>query len=315
MSESGDYEPSNWGSSHSFGSARRSYSSRSASVSSSRSSSSGASSLLEATVTTKCENPLVICCDVTGSMGHWPDIMFGKLPYMENEAKEYLGKDVEMCWSAVRDFRDGDSHTLQVRPFTKGKKLVKAMNEILEGGGGRETEAYDLAAAYFANNCDMPNAINPVMIFIADDKLYPKLSKADAKTYAKVDLPNQQTIGQLFSDLKQKFDVYLLQKVTDVRGNDLYGYDAQVYKSWRKVLDEDHIMMLPDPARVADCIYAILAAATGKVEYFEEELKDRQLKDVGGEEKVKTVMHAARTIHVTQIADPKKKKKRSKKLL
>ena len=109
--------------------------------------------------------------------------------------------------------------------------------------------------------------------------------------------------------------MYLLQKVTDVRGNDLYGYDAQVYKSWRKVLDEDHIMMLPDPARVADCIYAILAAATGKVEYFEEELKDRQLKDVGGEEKVKTVMHAARTIHVTQIADPKKKKKRSKKLL
>jgi hypothetical protein len=30
-------------------------------------------------------------------MGDWPATMFSKLPYLENEGKEYLGEDFEIC--------------------------------------------------------------------------------------------------------------------------------------------------------------------------------------------------------------------------
>jgi len=315
MSEAGDYQPATWAVSHDFGNARRSYAQKNQDRVQEVVRTGGAS-LLEDTVITQCENPLVVCCDVTGSMGEWPGIMFSKLPYLENEAKVYLGNDVEICWSAVRDFRDGNDYPLQARPFAKGADHLKRLEEIYRGGGGRPSECYDLAAAYFANNCKMPNAINPILIFIGDDTVYKRLTKEEAKTHGKVDLPKMQTNEQLFTSLKQIFDVYLVQKVTEVSGNQLVGYDLEVYKSWEPLLGADHIVSLPDPNRVVDCIFGILGEATGKRDYFVEELKERQLKDKDGKKKINTVMTAMKTIHVDPETEIKAgKRKPTKKLL
>lgn len=294
MTEAGDYEPASWAVSHDFGKARRSYASRNqASVSKAR----ARGSLLESTVSTECENPLVVCCDVTGSMGEWPEIMFSKLPYLDYEAKVYLGDAVEICWSAIRDFHSGDDHSLQVRPFASGEENLQRLEEIHRGGGSRPSEDYELAVAYFAYNCNMPNAINPVMIFIGDDTVYDTLTKANAKRYAKVDLPKVQTKEQLFASLKQKFDVYFVQKVTEVSGNELVGWDKEVYECWEPLVGADHIVHLSSPERVVDVIFGILGEATGKRDYFVEELKHRQLDDEGGEQKVETVLTAMKTIH------------------
>lgn len=306
MSEAGDYQPATWARGHDFGNARRSYASRNQERVEQIVRTQGKNALLESTVSTTCENPLVVVSDVTGSMGEWPEIMFSKLPYLENEAKEYLGDDVEICWAAIKDFRTGDSHPLQVRPFAKGADHLQRLTEIDRGGGSRPSECYDLAAAYFANNCQMPNAISPVLIFIGDDTVYDHLTKAEAKEHAKVNLKSMQTSEQLFASLKQLFEVYLLQKVTEVRGNQIVGYDKGVYDSWKPLVGADHIVSLPDPNRVVDCIFGILGEATGKRDYFVEELRGRQLKDTGGKEKVKTVMDALKTIHV----DGKKESKR-----
>ncbi len=301
MTEAGDYEPSSWAKSHDFGTARRSYASKNqARVSSIRAS----GTLLENTVTTECKNPLVVCCDVTGSMGEWPEIMFSKLPYLEYEAKVYLGDDVEICWSAIRDFHSGDDHSLQVRPFAKGEENLQRLEEIYRGGGSRPSEDYELATAYFANNCHMPNAIKPLMIFIGDDTVYDTLTKADAKKYAKVKLPKVQTKEQLFVSLKQQFDVYFVQKVTEISGNELDGWDKEVYECWEPLVGADHIAFLSDPNRVVDVIFGILGEATGKRDYFVEELEHRQLEDKGGKEKIAAVLNAMKTIQV----DLKKKK-------
>lgn len=313
MSEAGDYQPATWARSHDFGQARRSYADQNKARVESHVRSYGATALLEDSVTTQCENPLIVVTDVTGSMQEWPGIMFSKLPYLEHEAKEYLGDDLEICWAAIRDFHSpggwgGDTDPLQVRPFAKGKEHLKRLTEIKRGGGSRPSEDYELAAAYFANNCHMPNAISPILIFIGDDTIYDKLTVDDAKTHAKVDLERAMSKEELFTALKQQYDVYFVQKVTEVIRNEIVGYDKKVYDCWEKLLGADHIVSLPDPNRVVDCIFGILGEATGRRDYFMEEFDHRQSKDDDYEDKKKTVLTALKSIHV----DAAKATKRTK---
>lgn len=93
MSEAGDYTPAPCWSGHNFKSARRAYDDvvdRSYNDAVSKGVDRG--DLVPDSLTTDCEAPLVIVCDVTGSMGEWPATIFSKLPYLEFEAKEYLGE-------------------------------------------------------------------------------------------------------------------------------------------------------------------------------------------------------------------------------
>jgi len=115
MSEAGDYQPASWARSHDFGRARRSYrdyTKRSYSSTKKATRRKPRKDYLENTVITQCENPLVIVSDVTGSMRNWPATMFSKLPYFEHEAKQYLGDDVEICFSAIGDY-SGKPHTYE----------------------------------------------------------------------------------------------------------------------------------------------------------------------------------------------------------
>src|SRR5271154_657184 len=41
-------------------------------------------------------SPLVILVDGTGSMGQFPEIIFEKLPLLDDGVKDYLGKDCEI---------------------------------------------------------------------------------------------------------------------------------------------------------------------------------------------------------------------------
>ena len=321
MSESGDYTPSNWGRSHDFGSARSSYDNytrRSYSSTKKSRKRKPRKEFLEKSLVTQAESPLVIVSDVTGSMRNWPATMFSKLPYFEHEAKEYLGDDLEICFSAIGDYSGksyysysswgwvnnskGDLYPLQVRPFAKDADLVSRMKElILEGGGGgNSTEAYEMAATYFAHNCDMPNAINPVLIFIGDARSYDFVDRKAAREWTGVTFPGTGKVPtkEVMDQLQQKFSVYFIRKPYRVPKNNVAAKcDIKTQEQWESYLGADHIVFLPDPNRVVDCIFAVLAKETGRVDYFREELIDRQIKDDDGKEKIEKVLEAVKHIH------------------
>src|SRR3989344_8062302 len=318
MSEAGDYQPATWAISHDFETARerykqsagRSYSAtkeqKSALPESTKNPGSPTvgsrdrSQYLETSILTTCENPLVIACDVTNSMLDWPATMFSKLPYLENEAKVYLGNDVEICFVGIGD-AFWDKYALQVRPFTKDQDLPKRMKELIieQGGGPPIEESYELAALYFANNCKMPNAIKPLFIFIGDEIPYDYVAKDLAKEWTGVDLKGHTTTLSVMRDLQKNFSVYLIRKPIIDPKNPQAAIDVnmRVQRKWEKYLGADHISVLPKPERVVDVIFGIMAKEAGKVEYFEEELKGRQLPDKKGKEKVETVMVSLETIH------------------
>ncbi len=222
-----------------------------------------------ASVSTNCENPLVVAVDVTGSMGKWPAVIFGKLPYLDNEARaSYLGADGEISFVAVGD--NQDKFPLQVQPFSQGPDLRNRLDQIFleKGGGNGAREAYELTAAYYARNCDMPNAKRPVMVFIADEM--PDSPSAQNFTKHGIRGTVPKTYQEIFEELKTKFAVYLIY----------LRYPAMDTRTtWAQMLGEDHIVDLDDPTRVVDVLFGIIANEHDKVDLFKTEITSRQTPD------------------------------------
>jgi len=303
MSESGDYDPGPWRG-HDFSSARRHYDVHvGRSYDDAVSSGKSRNDLVPKSISTDSESPLVIACDVTGSMGEWPATIFSKLPYLEHEAKDYLGKGTEISFAAVGDCHS-DSYPLQVRPFDKGPKLAQRLKElVIEGHGGDGIrESYDLAAVYYAHNAKMPKAIKPLFIFIGDESIYSRVGKNHAEQWAYVTLGDATTSQDAFSALKRKFEVYLIRKPYHSSGGDTMSpTDKEIYKTWAEHIGEDHIAPLPEAGRVVDVIFGILAKEAGRTEDFEKEITGRQRPS-----QVRTVMKSLHTIHAATLPSRKK---------
>ena len=297
MSETADYDPGDW-KGYDFTSARATYDAHvGRSYSDAVSKKVDATTLVPDSISTDSTAPLVIVTDHTGSMGDWTATVFSKLPYLDMEAKEYLGDDMEISFAAVGDVFS-DSYPLQVQPFGKGTILAENLKKfVIEGnGGGQHFESYDIAAAYYARNCHMPNAVKPILVFIGDEGLYETIDKEHATTWARTLCEGRISIVQIMKELKQKFSVYVVLKPYGSgyknNNNTRSEWDERIEKQWIGLLGEDHVCYLADPTRVVDSIFGILAKETGRVEYFKEELTGRQKPD-----QVNVVMKSLYTIH------------------
>jgi len=305
MAEDYDYDPGHW-KGHDFKSARASYDAHAGrSYTKAKTAGKTSSDMVPARVSTQSTSPVVIMVDVTGSMGQWPATMFSKLPYLELEGQEYLGPDMEISWAAIGDADKGDKYPLQVMDFTKGTDLKAKMEELIieGGGGGGGEETYELGALYYAKNCDMPNGVKPLFIFVGDEMPYDRVPSDRALHVAKVRLDREQPLGthtgrrsndlsveEVFEMLKLRFEVYLVHKP--------YNDGGQTRRRWVGLLGEDHIADLQDASRVVDVIFGIFARETNRVDYFKREIEDRQ--EVGtpeGQKKIETVYKALHTIH------------------
>lgn len=297
MSETADFDPGYW-KGHDFSRARRRYDTHvGRSYGDAVRAKKTTKDVLLNSLTTKSPAPLVILCDITGSMGDWPATIFSKLPYLELEGQEYLGKKMEISFGAIGDAQARDRYPVQARPFTKGTKLKDELEKlvIVGGGGGGARETYELSALYYARNVEMPNAVRPICVIIGDEGFYDTISKEDAKTHAKVNTQGRLRSKDVFKELMSKYSVYLVRKpymCTLVDGAPLTGHNKQIHEQWESVLGEDRVVMLPDASRVVDVIFGILARETDRIEYFRDELKGRQRPD-----QVKTVMKSLETVH------------------
>lgn len=301
MSEAGDFTPAHWGGGgHDFKSAYKAYDVHAGrSYDTAKKAGKKLADLLPKKLSTKSSAPLVIVTDQTGSMGEWPKVMFSKLPYLELEAQEYLGKDMEISWCAFGDVPNNENYPVQARPFTKGTDLKpKLMELVIEGnGGGQVHESSETIALYLAHNVEMPNAVKPVCIFITDEMSWDSVPPDQAKEFAYVAIEKRMTAREIFDALSRKFSVYVILKPYNVGSGDDDGTNKEVRNSWVKLLGADRVAALPDPSRVVDTIFGILAKETGRIEYFREELEQRQLPDKDGKAKVATVYKSLKTIH------------------
>lgn len=308
MSEAGDYEPAAHWHGHDFNSARKAYHAVvDRSYDDAKKKKLSVEDLVPKSLVTESEAPLVIAVDVTGSMGEWPATIFSKLPYLEFEGKEYLGDHMEISFCAV-----GDSHSddfpLQVREFAQGADLKKELEALVHegGGGGSSEESYDLAALYYARSVSMPGAIRkPLFIFVGDEGVYSVIS-SDADEWCRMDVEKRLTPNKVFKELQEKFSVYIVRKPYGCDGNESSPANDRIQRQWEKFLGEERVISLPEPGRVVDVIFGILANETGRVEYFEDELRERQGPDKDGDKKIKVVLKSLHSVHSRRKKSPKK---------
>lgn len=286
MSESGDYTPAPWAASHNFASAKKAYlADAGRAYTAAVSAGVSAADLVPASINCEAEHPLILVVDGTGSMQTWPATIFSKFPYLEHEAKEYLGDDVEFSFGVIGDHTQGDRYPLQAQNFVKGPEIGDTLKKlVLEGGGGGDSEeSYELAALFYARNCNCPNAIRkPVFIFIGDEGIHSVVTESDASNYCKTTVQGRLSPEQIFAELKAKFDVWVIRKPYCCSGNSSSPANDRIQQQWEKLLGTDHVVALPEPERVVDVIFGILGEITGKGDYFEKELRDRQGKDADG---------------------------------
>jgi glycine cleavage system aminomethyltransferase T len=132
----------------------------------------------------------------------------------------------------------------------------------------------------------MPNAKRPIMIIIGDEGYYDHVGKDHAKmAHVKLGSADIKTTD-IFQELKEKFSIYLIRKPYSS------SYDKFIQKKWEDLIGKEHIAILPAADRVVDVIFGILAQEKNKVDYFKEEIEDRQRKD-----QVDTVYKSLKTIH------------------
>ncbi|MBN2533359.1 MAG: hypothetical protein JXB88_10725 [Spirochaetales bacterium] len=293
MSEAGDWDPGPW-KGHDFISAKQKYDIHvGRSYSDAVQKSVNPDKLVPASLHTESNAPLVIACDVTGSMGESPATIFSKCPYLDLEGKEYLGDDLAISFAAVGDAYT-DKYPLQVRPFVKGLELKASLEELVieGGGGGQSMETYELAALYYATHAEMPNALNPIFVFIGDEGLYEFVDKAQAKRWTRTTLEKRMSYKDVLQALQQKYAVYCIRQPYQKTGGDkMSAADVKIHKQWADVLGEDHMAFLPDATRIVDVIFGILAKETGRVKYFQEEITQRQTP-----QQVNTAMKGLKTI-------------------
>lgn len=305
MAETADYDPGDW-KGYDFGSARATYDAHvGRSYTDAVSKKIVPTTLVPDQISTNSTAPLVIVTDHTGSMGDWTATVFSKLPYLDMEGKEYLGDDMEISFAAVGDVFS-DQYPLQVQPFGKGTELADNLKKLVieKNGGGQHFESYDIAAAYYARNCHMPNAVKPIIVFIGDEMIYETIAQDHATTWARTLCEGRMHVSQIMAELKQKFAVYVVLKPygSGYQENKKSDLDMRIEKQWIDLLGEDHVCYLADPSRVVDSIFGILAKETGRYDYFKKELTGRQKPD-----QVSVVLKSLNSIHTALPAASMKK--------
>lgn len=295
MSESGDFSPGTWAG-YDFKEERRKYDTHvGRSYSEATTQQTKAHDLLPKTLSSLSESPVVVVLDHSGSVGKAPVTIRSKLGYLDIEGREYLGPSMEVCAAAIGDILS-DQYAFQAQPFATGTEMMGSFDKLVfeKNGGDGTSESYEIAALYFARQVSITAATKPIIIFIGDEKPYDRVTKENARRFAHVTLKKASiTTEEIFEELKAKFAVYFIQlpyrQETTDHSSDV---DREVWERWVELVGKDHVAQLADANRVVDVFFGIFAKETGRVAYFNDELRGRQKS-----EQVKTVHTALTTIH------------------
>eukprot|EP00771_Trimastix_marina_P002773 gnl/Trimastix_PCT/393.p1 GENE.gnl/Trimastix_PCT/393~~gnl/Trimastix_PCT/393.p1 ORF type:complete len:286 (-),score=84.13 gnl/Trimastix_PCT/393:545-1402(-) len=212
------------------------------------------------TVTSTGGNPIIVCVDVTGSMGDWTKIIFDKMPMFFGQLmmQGYLA-DPELCFAAVGDAFT-DSGPLQVTDFAKGTSIDSELGKLwLEGnGGGQSFESYELAAFYFAHRCDVSSAQSKPFLFMTGDEGFYDVSANQVKGLLGVDIEADIPGKEIFRRLRERFHVYLLHKPYHRSDR-----DAAILRQWEEAIGAERVLHLERPKACVDIMLGAIALQSG----------------------------------------------------
>lgn len=212
---------------------------------------------------------IAVMFDVTGSMGGIPVVLQQKLPELLGLLlrKVYV-PDPQILFGAVGD-ATCDRVPLQVGQFESDNRMdAHLANLVLEGGGGgQDTESYELAMYFLARHTvtDMwAKRRKPgYAFFIGDECAYGKVKRAEVARLIGDQLTEDIPVRQIVSELRQRYHVfYILPKGA------AHGGERKMLDFWHSLLGQ-HVLELDDPEAVCETIALAIGLSEGVIDMDE----------------------------------------------
>lgn len=237
---------------------------------------------------TTAANVLIIEMDATGSMKEWPAEIFKRLPLLYQDAVKYLGSDdLEILFMVFGDAKT-DLRPLQVARFGKGPELdgILASFDLQHcEGGGNGGESHELAALYVHERVDTSAARNVHAFIITDEPPFPRVDRQECRQHLGIELkPELTKTDAIFAGLRRRMHVHALLCETG-------SYQTEpIIARWKELLGDEGVIQMNDHRRTVDVMLGTLAALTGQLDQFTQDLQSRQLGTRFGKVNVQTVL-------------------------
>lgn len=219
--------------------------------------------------------PIVICNDLTGSMGSVPIILQAKEPelmgmFLKDRAagKKYLGDGYPAIMiSGVDDyFAIGSNGSLQVGQFESGIEIDNDLSNLwLTGrGGGNEGESYDLMLYFLARHTahdhwDKRKRRGHAFV-ICDEPLFNFVDKNAVSDVIGDVIQDNIPIAQIIKEVKQRYNLFCLIP------NQTSHYTSEpLRKGWKYHIGEENVLLLDDPTKICELIVSTVAMCEGTV--------------------------------------------------
>jgi len=209
-----------------------------------------------------CKTPIIVCVDVTGSMGDWTKVIWDKMPmfYGQIMMQAYLD-DPAIMFAAVGDACDGPA-PLQVTPFGYGGEIDTNLKKLwtFQAGGGNEKESYDLAAFYFNKkvNFTHPSPAKPFLFITGDEGLYSTINPDWVREKLGMDIEGSPSVHTIFRELRAKYHVFFICKQYSISSK-----RGAIRRQWESLVGAESILDLEDPRAVVDVMLGAIAVRSG----------------------------------------------------
>lgn len=200
--------------------------------------------------------PLILCLDVTGSMGRVPaKLIRDGLPHIVTNLIDAGIEDIAILFMAVGD-HESDMFPLQIGQFESGDEELDLWlsRTYPEGKGGvNEGESYGLAYK-FAAHCIVTDAWEKrgqkgTFVMIADEPALETYPKAVVEESLNLENPDTFTIDEALSEVKEKWHVVHINPHND--------FDRSY---WQPKLGGQRYIALDDVDKVPETIVEIVSS-------------------------------------------------------
>lgn len=215
--------------------------------------------------------PLIIGCDVTGSMSPVLRSVIQGLGTLNAELQNRDMNDVAVCYMGIGDCAANDRAPLQVTQFESDIRQAEALQKIWleQRGGSNESESYILPW-YFAANYIKADAIDKgkrgTLITFGDECCPSELTKAQIKKVFGHEIQDDKlTADQLLTAVSRNWDVYHLIIEEGNFYSNRYGIDSRrqsrCEQSWAFM--GQNVINVSDYRKLPEIIVSLMAIKCG----------------------------------------------------
>jgi len=191
--------------------------------------------------------PIIIGCDVTGSMGIIADhlVRKGIGIFFEELLNRKPVSDPHMMIMGIGDAAY-DSAPLQVSQFEADLTIAKWLEKLYieHGGGGNRYESYDLPYYFAANHTSIDSwekRLKKGYIFtIGDEQAPPKTFAKHIEKFIGDEIPQDMTFADTLAQAQKMYHCY---HIMIAQGSHARSYPDEVKASWREVMGQNAIWL------------------------------------------------------------------------